>query len=220
MFSQQINLYQPVFRKQQVQFSASSLLIVVLFMLFCLTGITAFSLWQGNQLTRINKQLSGSVSELESQIETLSSSLVKPRINKLLESELNTVQVNKQDAFKLLGLLRAQKAGSKEGFSDFFIGLARQVNQGVWLTSISISAGGQALALSGKTREPALVPELLQRLKAEPVFKGQTFQVMELKQQQETEEAMDQKTIMRLERDAHSFSLHTRVAGNGALADE
>jgi len=207
MYSQQINLYQPVFRKQQVQFSANSLLLVLLVMLLCLAGVTTFSWWQGANLTVTHTSISGMVSQLESQVADLSKNIGKPRINRMLEAELNTLQKNQRDGFRLLGILRAQKTGSKEGFSPFFEGLARQVQKGIWLTSISIQSGGQELLLDGKTQEPALVPELLQRLKAESIFDGQTFQVMALKQQ-DKEEGQEQV------RKALLFSLQTTVGEN------
>ncbi len=206
MLKQHVNLYQPVFRKQQVQFSMAGLMQVMLVMLIVLGGISFYSAWQVSELQSAQTRRSDMVVQLEQQVAELSESIVTPRINKMLEAELNALQDNRTDGFKLLNTLRTQRSGSKEGFSAFFEGLARQVREGVWLTSIQISAGGEDLVLNGKTLEPALVPQLLQRLRAETAFDGQTFQVMKLKQQK-----LDSSTLL--------FALQTTVDEESGVAN-
>ncbi len=206
MLKQQVNLYQPVFRKQQVQFSAASVMGVVLLMLVVLSGITSYSWWQKSELQSAQTRMAEMVAGLEIQVGELSQSIATPAINKMLEAELNALQENRRDGFKLLSALRTQSGGSKEGFSAFFEGLARHVHGGVWLTSVQISGGGQNLVLNGKTEEPAMVPQLLQRLRAERVFDGQTFQVMALKQQE-------------LDSGALLFALQTSVDDKPGAAD-
>jgi len=206
MLKQHVNLYQPVFRKPQVQFSAAGLMQVMSIMLVVLGSISFYSAWQIAELQSAQNQRSGMLAQLEQQVAELSESIVTPGVNKMLEAELIALQGDRTDGFKLLNTLRSQRSGRKEGFSNFFEGLARQVREGVWLTSIQISAGGEDLALNGKTLVPALVPQLLQRLRAEKAFDGQTFQVMKLKQQK-----LDSGTLL--------FALQTAVDEESGVAN-
>ena len=48
----------------------------------------------------------------------------------------------------------------------------------MWLTGISIQAGGENLNLQGSTYVAELVPRLLQRLAQEPSFTGVEFKTL------------------------------------------
>lgn len=85
------------------------------------------------------------------------------------------------------GLLQSlqQRSGSGEGFSAHMSGLARRTVSGLWLGSIEIADGGHALALTGHALRPEAVPELLERLRAEPAFLGLAFRTFRLEESDE-----------------------------------
>jgi hypothetical protein len=57
---------------------------------------------------------------------------------------------------------------------------ARQPVQGMWLTKISVSNGGQNVGLQGKTLTSELLPQYLTRLAGEDELNGMSFNVLNL----------------------------------------
>ncbi len=76
---------------------------------------------------------------------------------------------------EVVAAIGAGAAGSEQGFSTLMQALARQTLEGVWLTAVSVAAGGEQLTLSGRTMDPALLPVYLHKLNAEPAFRGRSF---------------------------------------------
>jgi hypothetical protein len=50
----------------------------------------------------------------------------------------------------------------------------------LWLTGIRIDAGGQQLALAGRTVQPDLLPDYMRRLSREAALQGRQFERLEV----------------------------------------
>lgn len=179
--SQQINLYQPIFRKQPVAFSFWTGLLLAAIVITVMFGIYGYGKWQ---LQQMEVQLGNAQqynSALKEDIAAIEKKLPEPKVNRLLEQEITQLTERRKTGLALLNTLRTRIEGNPKGFSGYFEGLARQTESGLWFTLIDIKLGGRALNLSGETVQPELVPNLLQRLEKEAAFNGKTFQVMKLK---------------------------------------
>ena len=99
----------------------------------------------------------------------------------------------------LLKAVRQQPAVKQAGFSVYLEGLAAQHLRGLWLKEISLSGAGQRLALAGNTRKPEYLPQYLQRLAKEPVFKGQQFAVLRLNQEEQHKDLLQFEVRSRAE---------------------
>lgn len=180
MRKQQINLYQPVFRKQPVTFSFNMLLILLLVSLLAMGGLYGIGGWQS---ARLAEQLSASRAQrdqLDQDVTRLAAQLPKPTVNKMLESELQQLTQKRKSGFALLNMLKSRIAANQEGFSGIFEGLARRSFPELWFTQVAITEAGTALTLKGKSLKPEWVPRLLQNLHQEPAFSERSFQVVEL----------------------------------------
>jgi len=191
MRRQQINLYQPVFRKQPVSFSFNMLLILMLVSVLTMAGLYGLGGWQSAQLA---KQLSASQAQrdkLEENVAQIAAQLPKPAVNKMLESELQQLTNKRKSGFALLNALKTRVAANRDGFSGIFEGLARHSFPELWFTHVAITGAGNSLTLKGKSLKPEWVPLLLKNLYQEPAFSGRSFQIVELVRQDEFSPALD-----------------------------
>ncbi len=70
--------------------------------------------------------------------------------------------------------------GDTRGFSNYFRAFARQSVEGLWLTGLTIAAGGNQLGVQGNTLQADLVPQYMRRLGTEPVMQGKAFSTLEI----------------------------------------
>ncbi len=177
--NQQINLYQPMFRKQKVVFSAMTMLQVGVFFLFVFAALYAY---QVNQIKPYKKKLASMDAELiqlNAQVAALSGSK-KQNKSKLLEREITKLSKELKQRENILKILSSRSFGNSDGFSSYLEAFARGHVQGTWLTGVNIKQGGAALGLKGKTLSSELVPVYIQRLADEKSLDGSSFNVMEL----------------------------------------
>lgn len=177
---QQINLYQPMFRKQEKVFSAVTMLQITGFFIIVLTGIYSYNLYQLQPFSVELEKTGTQLTKLTNQIDVLSRSLPARGKNKLMESEITRMTIRLDNMKKIQGALSEGSFGNVNGFSEHFEALARGHVDGSWLTDITIANGGDKLALAGKSIDPELVPMYIKRLAQAPVFKNLRFNILDL----------------------------------------
>ena len=177
---QQINLYQPMFRKQKIVFSAMTMLQVGIFFLLVFSSLYAYQKIQikpyQQQLTNIDKELV----QLGNQVTALESTQKSRSKSKLLENEIVKLSKDLEQRERISNVLSSRTFGNSSGFSSYLEAFARGHVTGTWLTDINISHGGASLGLKGKTLSSVLVPVYIQKLAAEESLQGSYFNVMEL----------------------------------------
>lgn len=177
--NQQINLYQPMFRKQQVLFSAMTMLQVGVFFLLVFSSLYVY---QNNKLEPYKKQLAAvdqELIQLVKQVSILNSSKTKNK-SKLLESEIEKLTNELNQREHISKILSSQSFGNTSGFSVYLEAFAKGHVQGTWLTSVNIHQGGALLGLKGKTLSSELVPRYIQKMAKEESLQGSSFNVMEI----------------------------------------
>ncbi len=178
--NQQINLYQPMFRKQKVVFSAMTMLQVGFFFMLIFSGLYAYQLSKLKpykmQLLTIETELI----QLNKQLTVLESSHKKKNKSKLLENEITKLSKELEQRERVYNVLSSRSFGNSSGFSSYLESFARGHVEGTWLTDVNISQGGAALGLKGKTLSSELVPVYIQNLAKEKSLNGSFFNVMEL----------------------------------------
>lgn len=178
--SQQVNLYQPIFRKEKKIFSTQTLLQACLILVVALGLIYGYGRWQVHslavQLDRARVQAT-QMQQRVAEIQRVSPARTPdPRLiahNRRLQTEL----AHKQ---RVMATLADRALGNTAGFAPYFAGLARQHVDGLWLTGLTVAGGGAQLELRGSTLKPELVPRYLQRLGGEGAFKGMAFRTFEM----------------------------------------
>lgn len=191
MSLQQINLYHPSLRKQQLRYSFNALMRAVVVSVLLVVGYSAVVYWQlqnsQTQLAELQQQQNSALQRLQQIQQQFASRQKDPALQRRvlqLEQELT----NKQN---VVGVLSGNEFGNTKGFIGHFTGLARQRLEGLWLTHLDISNGGLNLEIKGTTLQPELLPRYLQRLSAEQAFSGTEFKTLLMARQQAKPEWLD-----------------------------
>ncbi|MCW8824955.1 MAG: hypothetical protein OQK78_00885 [Gammaproteobacteria bacterium] len=172
---QQINLYQPIFRKERKIFSAKTLLIGNLLVLIGLAVLFAFTLWQGeslqSQLTQTIKQRD----ENNNRINQLSAQYPQKSRDPQLAVKIANAKQRLAFLNEITTTLASQINGIEGGFSEHLAGLSRQDVADLWLNQITILRGGGEIRLRGSTTLSERVPYYIQKLSNEDIFEGTSF---------------------------------------------
>jgi Tfp pilus assembly protein PilN len=177
---QQINLYQPMFRRIRPVFAARSMLRGLAFAILGLGSLYAYAAWQVHALQGEVDGLAGQRTVAVEQLTRLEQTVPQRERSRLLASEVERLEEEVERRRELIDVLAERVTGEAYGFSSHLAGLARQRVEGLWLTRLAIRDSGESLELGGSALRPELVPTLVQRLADEPVFEGATFRYLTL----------------------------------------
>ncbi|MBI1732535.1 MAG: hypothetical protein HYR49_07170 [Gammaproteobacteria bacterium] len=177
---QQINLYQPIFRKQKVVFSALAMVQVWGIVALMMTVIAGYTAYQIRALERQLAEARKYQSVTQGNVDKLKAQELAKTPSKLLESEVRRAQVEMAERRQVADLLSSGALSNVRGFSAQFEGLARQHAGGAWLTEISMREGGNWINLRGIALAPEIVPAYLRNLLAAEAFAGMKFNVLNL----------------------------------------
>jgi Tfp pilus assembly protein PilN len=156
---QQINLYQPVFRRQRKIFSAATLLSILVMATLLLLVVYAQARWTQQGLQRTSAELSLHVRQLDARLAALEASAA----NGAQEAAGDDIlQLGKRiGAYSaLLEHIDRLALETADGFGEIFETLARQNVPGLWLTGVSVDRAGNT-EIRGATLDPKLVPRYL-----------------------------------------------------------
>jgi len=178
--SQQINLFNPIFRKQKKYFSSATMAQALA--IICVA--CALLAWDaGLRLRALQAQAASTdarlaarqqkLGEIKVQYAPRARSATLPLEIKAAEQEL-AMLANARDTIARGGV------GDVRGFSAVLRALARQDVEGLWLTDIAIDNGGASIGLQGNALQAALVPQYMQRLSQEAALKGQSFSTLRI----------------------------------------
>lgn len=182
---QQINLYQPIFRKQKKVFSAIAMLQITGFFIVVLGGIYLYSKLQlqpfREELGRNNEQFL----KLTERIEVVSGDLAARQAGGIIKGELERAEAELERINLARSVLTSGAIGNNAGFSAHLEALAESHVNGAWLTSFNLAAGGRKLTINGVSIDPELVPVYIKRLAEAEVFDNSNFNTVELERSSE-----------------------------------
>lgn len=173
--SQQINLFNPVFRRQKKIFSsktmASALGVLVL-------GITALAVYGERQVATLEREAARGAERLAQKQASLASVTTEfaPRKKSAeLAAELAQAEAQLAALERISGVLERGELGDTGGYSEYLRALARQSVDGLWLTGLSINGAGSEIGIRGRALDPAQVPGYIGRLTTETSLRGKSF---------------------------------------------
>jgi hypothetical protein len=173
--SQQINLYQPIFRKQKRKFSAVAMLQAAGLVAAGIALMAGFALWQTAslraELARAETQ-HAAVERKLAEVQQRFPDAVPPRP---ITEEIARLEQELAAKQRIRQVLAGGAFGNTQGFSEYLAALARQSVPGVWLTGFDIVGAAEQVSLAGRAINAELVPRYLQRLTAEQRLNGVEF---------------------------------------------
>jgi hypothetical protein len=171
---QQINLFQPIFRRQRHIFSAETMLQALTVVAVALATIYGYGFVQVAALEAQAVQIEGREKAQSVQLASLdpTSSL---RTRTEIEQEIELLNATLIEQQRLVEVLREHPLGTTSGFSSYIGALARRKTEGLWLSRIEINGATGAIDLTGRSLRPDLVPAYLQTLGQEEALSGQRF---------------------------------------------
>ena len=188
---QQINLYQPIFRKQEKVFSARTMLMVLVATIVLFSAIYGYARWNVFTLVEESEKLAVSYQSETKRLDDLARRFPIKQKNRKVETELDNLKNERKAKQFLIKTLSGRSIGNDEGFSSFFEAMARQRPTGMWLQRFEIEQGGQVIGIHGSSLQPELVPEFLQRLSEESSFDGSSFRIFRMQRDKENTAAVN-----------------------------
>jgi hypothetical protein len=170
--SQQINLYNPVFLKQEHYFSAATMAQALVVVLVAALGMYAFEVRQNRTLERVLADTDKQVSTQREQMIRFSREHSAQGASRALMDEVTRAQQRLQQRQSLLAEIKTGVGGDAEGFSRYLGALARQHVPGVWLTGVQIGAKDSDLVIKGRALESQMVPAYIRALNREAPIAG------------------------------------------------
>lgn len=161
---QQINLHQPIFRKQRALFSAQIVLRVCIIWVIALGLIYALSVWRQGEQSREKSRLTAERDAASIRLQELLLKQADPQHSAELEAQLKQLKAERTQKEGVIRVLARGDLGVTTGFSGQMQVLAERRVDGVWLTRIGLRSGGQHVTLQGHATGEDRVPEYLERL--------------------------------------------------------
>jgi hypothetical protein len=177
--SQQINLYQPAFRKQPKPFSARTLAQALGCVIAAIVAAYGYLFLQSGVLEIQARQ---SAQQLKSELERLkvSGGTSPAERLKLFADRKKAVEAAIAGRSQALEALQAGTLGQAEGHAKALRALARLSVEGVWLTRVEVADGGTEMSLAGRATRPELVARYVERLRADAMLGEQAFTGLEI----------------------------------------
>lgn len=172
---QQINLYDPILRQPRPVFSAAASAQGLTLVFLGLVLFQVYAQWRVSSLAANVEDLRNARTVAEKRYEALQARTPRKTPDPGLDGRIASLTGEVARATKLADALGAGGFGNASGMSGYLVGLARQRIEGLWLTSIDIREGGNAISLAGRSTSAEQVPQYLQKLSGEQAFKGRTF---------------------------------------------
>jgi hypothetical protein len=179
--SQQINLYQPIFRRQEKKFSTTAMLQGAGLVLAGIIVMYGYTHWQvrslRGELVQTDQKYTVAAKRLAEVTEKFGG---EHKPGKTLDDEIIRLEQEIVARQRIQDLLQRGLFSNTQGFSEYFVSFARQQISGLWLTGLDITGAADQMSLQGRSTNPELVPRYMQRLSAEKTLAGIEFRVFQM----------------------------------------
>ena len=175
---QQINLYQPVFRKQHKVFGASTLMQILGAVLVLLLAIFGHANWTLAGMQTSLEALQNQYDHMQAEVTVLEAALDTPDTDPL-NTEIDDLRARIEQRNSLLEQFELLTVRHINGFSSQFRMLAEQNISGLWLNGVSLDREGQ-MEIRGTALDEKLVPRYLQQLQKLPGLSRTPFETVSM----------------------------------------
>jgi Tfp pilus assembly protein PilN len=174
--SQQINLFNPMFRKRGFSWTSADAMLYGVGIAFVLSGLcVAYNNFRLSSVQREAQAVEQEYQAVTTQRDALVAAQSQRQSDTQLSGEISRLEGQLTMRQQIIGTLQSGAVGTTTGFSEYMRAFSRQTIGGLWLTGFDIATEGDQLALHGRTLSPDLLPHYLQRLNQEQVMHGRQF---------------------------------------------
>ena len=178
--SQQINLYQPIFRKEEKKVSTVAMLQSVGLVALGIVAIYGYSWWQNGELKKELKRAELNQAAAAKRLAEVTDKFGQGEKQSPADMEIARLETEIISKQRIQEALQSGVFTNTIGFSDYFISFARQHISGIWLTGVDITGAADQMVLSGRSTSPELIPRYMQKLSAERPLSGIVFNVFQM----------------------------------------
>jgi len=175
--SQQVNLFSPIFRKEEKKFSAKTMFQAAGIVAAGIALLTIVQVWNMSKLQATIDNLERQRASLDKRANEFRgvrrpSDPLAQKVSRL--EQLLAARTQLQEA------LLKDEFSNTEGYSEYLMAFARQHVRGMWLTGFEIAGAGRQLTIQGRSRQPELVPRYVQKLSIEKSLAGIDFKLFQM----------------------------------------
>jgi len=177
---QQINLFNPAFQPQKQVLSAAQLALAAG---VAVLGIAAAATFGSMRSAELQQQADAGSRQLDARQARLASvnlEFAPRKKDATVDTQLTDVDRQLAAMRHISGALARGELGDTNGFAGYFKALARQSMPGLWLTGVTVDAGGAQIGIRGRAVDPAMVPGYLNRLTQESLMQGKSFASLQI----------------------------------------
>lgn len=180
--SQQINLFNPIFIKQRKYFSLLTMLQALGLIIAGSMIFYGYAIYQVNQLKLQSQENTKHYNAEQMRLARNAAEFSPQQSKQLLQEEVRRLEKQLAEQNEMIETLKT--VGNTTGYSEYMRAFARQVVQGLWLTSFKVTGEGasEQINLSGGVVNPELLPAYIQRLGKERIMQGKTFSTLKMQQ--------------------------------------
>lgn len=183
--SQQVNLFSPLFRRQEKKFSALAMLQAGGAIVAGIALLILLNFWQIASMRSELRRLDGQQADATKKLDDVTRQF-KPRVgDRRLAEDVAKLEAIAASSGQVQALLRRDVFSDSRGYSGYFIALARHSLPELQLTGVDITGAGQTFEFTGRTTAPERVPQYLQRLSTEKSLSGAEFKVFRMERPEE-----------------------------------
>jgi Tfp pilus assembly protein PilN len=172
---QQVNLHQPIFRRERKSFSA---LTVAATLGVVAVALTAFSLYTARGVERLQTevaQLTEQQAKQQTELTKVGETLSRHARRSDVEARVKALTATLSERTQALQVLQSGAAGQTSGFASRMEALARQHVNGLWIDGLAMSGTHSTMSITGGSVDADIVPVYLRSLSDEAVLSGTRF---------------------------------------------
>jgi hypothetical protein len=180
---QQVNLYQPIFRKQEKKFSATAMMQSIAIISVGIVLLFAWTQWQvsllKSELTRTDQQLAAVTKRLNDVTQQFGG---RTTVSTTVEQEIARLEQVVGSQQRVRDTLSRGLFSNTKGFSEYLAAFARQARHApdVSLTGFDIIGAAEQMTLQGRSGSAEAVPRYVQRLSVEKPLAGIEFRMFQI----------------------------------------
>lgn len=175
--TQQINLLRPKDRSAGIAAWALGAVGVVVVVL---AGYFTTVLGETNRLRDAAKLKEQQLVQVKSTVQVLQAQRAKQSDASALEAEIAAMRPGAEALANLVKLVRAGNPGAQEGFARYLQTLGSLSADGLWISNLSVSKGGNSVVITGRALQNEAVMQYARRLNEAFGPQGVNFKSLEL----------------------------------------